>query len=372
MSLRGTPDLVILLATLILVAFGLTMMLCASADCWQSADAAHSNAQARQFQRVLVGLVALLAAYSMKPKWMFRLAVPGVVVAAGLVIATLTSAGHTPDGQVASRWLFFERLRVGLQPSEILKLMLIVYLARMLSRKDERIATWQGVVAPVLAVLTLAGLVAAEPSFGMAISIAMIGLGLIFAAGARLRHLAVATGIAVAGALQLIMLVPYARERLLTYLRGDAGDPLGQSYQLKQSLIALGSGGVFGRGFGDSLQKFEFLPASHTDFIFSIVGEEGGFLVTVLILSVYALIVVRALRVSVSLADPFQSLLAAGVALMISVQVVLNIAVVTGLAPTTGLPLPFLSYGGSSLVVHLAAIGVLLRMSAGQPRERVA
>jgi cell division protein FtsW len=249
---------------------------------------------------------------------------------------------------------------------------MVLYLARMLARKGERVASFKGMLPPVIMVLVLAGLVAAEPSVGMAVSIALVGLGLIFVAGAKPWHMTTVCVLTGAAAAQIIWLIPYAQKRALLYLNGGGDDPLGQGYQLKQSLIALGSGGLLGRGFGESLQKFQFLPASHTDFVYSIVGEEGGFVVALLVLGFYALIVTRALQLSVTLADPFKSLVAAGIALMISVQVILNIAVVTGLVPTTGLPLPFMSYGGSSLVVHLAAIGVLLRMSTGAPRERTA
>jgi cell division protein FtsW len=160
-----------------------------------------------------------------------------------------------------------------------------------------------------------------------------------------------------------ILSVSYERHRLAAWLQGNHMNSLDTGYQLDQSLIALGSGGFGGRGFGHSVQKFHFLPAPHTDFIFAIIGEEGGFVVASLVLLVYALIVARAFRVAARLPDTFGGLVAAGIGIMIGVQVLLNVAVVTGLIPTTGLPLPLLSYGGSSLIVHLAAIGVLLRLS---------
>jgi cell division protein FtsW len=371
LRLRGAPDLIILTATLLLVAFGLTMMLCASEDCWTRPDGqpgercATDSALGRQFERALIGLAGLALALAMRPAWIHRLAPFALLATLMLVALTLTPLGRGPDGHATSRWLsFFE---MTLQPSEMLKLALVVHLARLLARKGATVASWSGLAPPIVLVVGVAALVAAEPSMGVALSIVLIGLGIIFAAGARLGHLVALGGVAVSALVVRLWTVPYGWKRLLDFMAGPTSDRLGDGYQLDQSLIALGSGGWIGKGFGESMQKFQFLPASHTDFVFSIIGEEGGFVVAVLVLGIYALIVARALWLSMVLGDPFRSLLAAGVAMMISVQVILNVAVVTGLMPTTGLPLPFLSYGGSSLVVHLAAVGILLRVSADAP-----
>jgi cell division protein FtsW len=199
----------------------------------------------------------------------------------------------------------------------------------------------------------------------------MTGFGLLFIAGARRRHLAVLAGIGVLAVVVRLLQVPYERKRLVDFVDfmvHGKGDRLDAGYQLDQSLIALGSGGFIGRGIGAGLQKFRFLPDSHTDFIYAIIGEEGGFLAAVLVLGVYAVVIWRALSIAAAAEDRFSALTAAGIGVMLAVHVLLNVAVVTGLVPTTGLPLPFLSYGGSSLVVNLAAVGILLRLAADRSR----
>ncbi len=353
-------DGVVLGASLILLAFGLTMVMCASASLdASSVTSIHFN---RQLARAGLGLVALLFAYLTPPRWTYRVAVLAVVLAVSLVVLTLTPLGRGPDGQVSARWLKF--FGVVFQPSEALKLALVVYLAGLAATRGAALRTLRGIVAPVLVVVGAAGLIALQPNMGTAVTIALIGFGVLLVAGARLWHLVIILGPLVGLALLRIWSVGYERRRLVTWLTGHDLAPDEGGYQVMQSLIALGSGGWWGVGFGESLQKYNFLPAAHTDFIFAIIGEEGGFWVSALVLAIYALIVSRAMCIAWRSQQTFHSLCAAGIGVMIGVQVVLNVAVVTGLAPTTGLPLPFLSYGGSSLIVHLTAIGVLLRLSA--------
>lgn len=361
MNDRPRLDGLFLLVALCLVAFGLPMVFSASAILATQQGHEPSFFFRRQCVRAGIGLVALVAAYKLGPERLRRMAPVGLVaVGAALALLLIPSLrGESVRGTF--RWI--QAFGVSVQPSEAAKLALVLHLSRLIARRGEEVATWRGLAAPLLLLLTFAGLVALQPNLGTALAIGLTGFGLLFVSGARLWHLATVSLACAGAAFVRLAQVPYEAERLRGFLSGDA-DPRGAGYQLHQSLIALGSGGLFGQGLGDGMQKFLFLPDPHTDFIFAIVGEEGGFAISVLVLGAYALLIGRALAIAAAQPDRFGALTSTGIALMLAVHVLVNLAVVTGLAPTTGLPLPFLSYGGSSLVVNLAAVGILLRLSA--------
>jgi cell division protein FtsW len=259
------------------------------------------------------------------------------------------------------RWLSFRLF--SLQPSELAKLSVILFTAAVLERRMHRIGDIIYALAPVaLLTLIFAGLVILEPDFGTAVSIVLIAVAMMYAAGLRYWHLATVALILTPIATMLVVLKAYRFKRILAFMDPE-GTKLGDGFQLYQSLIAIGSGGALGRGLGGSIQKLFYLPEAHTDFIFSIIGEELGLIGTTVILAAFALIAWRGLRVSLLAPDRFGSLLALGVTMMIAVQALLNITVVTGLAPTKGLPLPFVSNGGSSLLINMIAMGVLLNVS---------
>lgn len=361
MTERARPDGLLLLAAFVLLTFGLTMVFSASAVLALNQGHGAMFFFIRQCERAAIGLLALVLVYKLGPARWHRLAPPILIGVIIFLLVLLTPPLRGDGVGVTYRWV--KVLWFNLQPSELLKLALVLHLARLLARRGGEVATTRGLAAPLALLLFAAFLVAKQPNVGTAGAIGIMGLGLLFVAGARLRHLAFVCLVGVAGSLLHIHDVPYEWKRLMDFLHGHP-DPQGSGYQLTQSLIALGSGGLFGKGFGDGMQKYAFLPDPHTDFIFAIVGEEGGFVVAGLVLGAYVLLVSRAFAVAASHPDRFGSLVAAGLGLMFTVHVLLNVAVVTGLAPTTGLPLPFLSYGGSSLVVNLAAVGILLRLSA--------
>jgi len=324
----------------------------------------------RQALRAAIGLAALFGAYKLGLERMWRLA--PFALAGGLLLLCWLLMPWMRGDDVRGTFRWLKLFGMTLQPSEIVKLALLLHLSRLLARRGERVATFEGLFAPLVLLLMVAGMVALQPNLGTAAAIALTGLGLFFLAGARIHHLVLISLSLTAMAGVRLLQVPYERVRLLSFLARNA-HPQGAGYQLDQSLIAFGSGGFFGRGIGDGLQKFRFLPDSHTDFIFAIIGEEGGIVLTALVLGVYVLLVSRAMAVSAALNDRFGALVAGGIGLMLSIHVLLNAAVVLGLMPTTGLPLPFLSYGGSSLVINLAAVGILLRLSAERapvPRAR--
>jgi cell division protein FtsW len=366
MSERGRPDTFLIGATLVLVVFGLVMV--HSASLVFAADHGRDGNYffERQALRAAIGLVALIAAYKLGPDRLWRAAPMALMLGVGLLLWLLMPWMRGDDVRGTFRWL--KLFGMTMQPSEIVKLALILHLSRLLARRGERVATVSGLFAPLTLLFMIAGFVALQPNLGTAAAIALTGLGLFFLAGARVRHLALVT-VSLAGLAGIRLLqVPYERARLLSFLSRNA-HPQGTGYQLDQSLIAFGSGGFFGRGIGDGLQKFRFLPDSHTDFIFAIIGEEGGIVAAALVLFVYGLLVSRAMAISATAEDRFGALVAGGIGLMLATHVLLNAAVVLGLMPTTGLPLPFLSYGGSSLVVNLMAVGILLRLSAERAPE---
>jgi cell division protein FtsW len=279
----------------------------------------------------------------------------------GVTGALLLAVFFEPRINGTQRWLSFRLF--SLQPSELAKLSVIVFTAAILERRMHRIADLAYAVAPI-AIVTfgLAGLVLLEPDFGTAVSIVLIAIAMLYASGLRYRHLLTAFFAITPAAIALVVLKAYRFKRVLAFLDPE-GTKLGDGFQLYQSLIALGSGGMIGRGLGGSMQKLFYLPEAHTDFIFSIIGEELGLIGTTVILGAFALLAWRGLRVALLAPDRFGSLLAVGITMMIAVQAMLNITVVTGLAPTKGLPLPFVSNGGSSLLINMVAMGVLLNIS---------
>jgi cell division protein FtsW len=250
-----------------------------------------------------------------------------------------------------------------LQPSELLKVALVLLLAYQLSRKAEGGAGPEKAMIPAAVFAGLAaGVVVLQPDLGTAFCYAMLCAVLLWLAGARFRWF-------VFGALALVPLLAvlllsadYRRARLLSFLNPEA-DPLGAGFQALQSLIAVGAGGWFGNGLGGSRQKLFFLPFPHTDFIFAIVGEELGLLVALAIVALFVVLIWRGLRIGLRAPDPFGGYLALGITVLIATQTLVNLGVVTGLLPTKGLPLPFISFGGSALLVTMLSTGVLLNIS---------
>ncbi len=251
----------------------------------------------------------------------------------------------------------------GIQPSEFAKLGLVIFLAHFLSDAGDRMQSFRkGLLPPLFLALVAIGLIMLEPDLGQSVVIMGTTVILLFAAGMRMSHL---FGLAGAGALGfgvLIAIAPYRLERVVSFL-DPWKDPLDSGYQIIQSLYALGSGGVLGLGLGQSRQKYLYLPEPQTDFIYSILGEELGYLGAVSVLFLFAVLVWRGFRTAIYAKDTFGSLLAVGITGMIAVQVLINIGVVTGSIPATGITLPLISYGGSSLTLMLTGIGILLNIS---------
>jgi cell division protein FtsW len=354
----------VLLPVAALAALGLVMVYSSSA--LLGADRFHSETYflRKQAVRLLIGLVALLVLARVDYHRWLRFASAGLIGSALLLAALLAVGGSGIRG--ANRWLSLAAFQI--QPTEIARVACVLYLAAILDRKGDRIASFKDGVLPVAAVLgVLAFLILRQPNLGSTIALLATSFLMLHIAGARPRHLALLAGMGVLVAAVAVLHNPYMRSRVMgwtAHWTGGGGEALGRNWQLHQSILALGSGGLFGEGPGRGMQKFFFLPDPHTDFIYAVIGEELGFVGTAAVLLAYAFLFLRGLRTARRAPDRFGLLLAAGLTVNLSVYVGLNIAVVTGLIPTTGLPLPFLSYGGSALVVNLGVVGVLLNIAS--------
>jgi cell division protein FtsW len=276
-----------------------------------------------------------------------------------LVLVLVSPLGQAING--TRRWI---RLGpVSFQPAELAKLALVLYLAAFLAKKGEVIEDLRRGILPPLAVAgLLAALVLAQPDLGNCLTLITLTFTLLFLAGGRARHLGLILAAALPPLVVAIWAAPYRLRRIVAFL-DPWSDPRGSGFQIIQSWLALGNGGIFGQGIGASRQKLFYLPESHTDFIFAIIGEELGFVGAAAVVALFVVLVWRGFRIGLRAPDPFGGYLALGITVLIATQVLVNLGVVTGLLPTKGLPLPFLSFGGSALLVTMLSTGVLLNIS---------
>ncbi len=352
---RGDGLLVLVAGALVLI--GLVMVYSASSALASTRYGDATHFIARQALWAAVGLAAFFAAaavdYHQLRRWVAPLTL-GMLAVLVLVLA----AGSTVNG--SRRWL-----RVGgfsIQPSEFARVVFIVYLAHVLAKRGDTLRSLKA-LAPGLAVVGVGmGLIWAEPDLGNAVVLATVTGLLCVLAGARLSHLGALAACAVPVVAYAVMGTAYQRRRWLAFL-DPWSDPTDAGFQVIQSLLAIGGGGAAGVGLGEGRQKLFFLPEPHTDFIYSVVGEELGLWGTLAILVLFAALLWRGWRVALATADPFGRLLAFGLSVAIGLAAALNIGVATGVLPTKGLPLPLVSYGGSSLVANLLAVGILYNIS---------
>lgn len=361
MRAKKSIDFSLLITVLILLAIGITMVF--------SASAASSYIKYNDSYLYLKsqGLFAIISIFAM---WIFskldykvlgRYAVLFVVLSIILLIVIfIPGLGYEAGG--ATRWL-----KVGpwtLQPAEFAKTALIIFMAKLLSRKDNNIKSFtKGVIPYLLLMFVYFALIILQPNMSMAGSIVIITFLMLFVAGAKILHLALCVAPVVPAVIYLVKNESYRLNRWLSY-RDPWADPLKTGYQAIQSLLALGSGGIFGLGLGNSRQKFFYIPEAQNDFIFSIIGEELGFIGAATVILLFLFLIWRGIRISLYAPDLFGCLLAAGITSMIGIQVAINIAVVTVSMPTTGVNLPLISSGGSSLLFVMANLGVLLNISS--------
>lgn len=370
-KLRATqPDYLLLGLVVGLVAIGLLVVYSASFALGLQAFGDANYFVIRQAIWAVLGLIALLVMMRVDYHWLRSISPLLMLVAIVSLMAVLVPGIGLERGG-ATRWIYMGPLPPA-QPSEFAKLALIIYVAAWLSGKDTYVKSFAlGFVPFVLMVGIVAGLVLLEPDTGTAAVLVLTTVTLFFIAGASVSHLAALVGIGGVAASFLLLTSGYRLDRIVAFL-GAEDDPSGVGFHTLQLLIGLGSGGIEGLGLGASRQKFFYIPGSHTDGVFAVVGEELGFIGAIGVLILFAVLVYRGFRIVFKAEDEFGSLLATGIVCWIAFQALLNVGGITRAIPMTGIPMPFLSYGGSALASLLAGIGILLNISTratGPPKE---
>jgi cell division protein FtsW len=361
-SARRT-DLVLLTVTLLLVMIGLAMVYSTSAVVAQERYNDALYFLKRQLVWAGFGLFAMWGARYLPYRLQGRLT---MVLLLGALVALICVLlfGKTVGG--AKRWLHLGPLTM--QPAEIAKYAVILYIARTLGHHQERVMSFvNGYLPNILMVALCTLLIFAQPDLGTALILAVTAGLLLWVAGVPVRYLGWS---AVAGLPLLywaLVHVQFRVDRLLTYFNAGS-DPQGNGYQATQATLALGQGGFLGHGLGQSNRKLFFLPEAHTDFIFAVIGEELGFIGAVTLILLFLILLWRVLRIALACHEPFGTLLGLGVFMLLALQILINLGVVLGLLPTKGLPLPFVSLGGSNLVVSLVAVGTMLNMAEAESR----
>ena len=357
MTDKSKPDYQLLLAASILVGIGIVMVYSASAMVADQRFHSTTYFFKRQLIWFAISLPIMILAMRVDYHFLQKMALPLLAISLVLLVVVL----FRPPVNGVRRWIRFGPL--GFQPSELFRYAFIIFLSGSLARRLGKIKQFKYFFIPYFPILTIGALlVIREPDLGTTLSIGLTVFLLLFMAGAKLRHLAMVALPTLAAVLVLIFGLGYERDRIDDYVK-SIHNPMEGSYQVKQSILSLGSGGIMGVGLGQGKQKLLFLPEPHTDFILANIGEEGGFMLLGVILTLFAMLGWRGLRIAFRAEDHFGLFLALGITSSIMITFMINAGVISGMLPTTGLPLPFLSYGGSSLLLNLTGIGVLLNIS---------
>ena len=359
MAKKLKPDRILFLVTLVLVGFGVAMVFSSSAIVAKERFGDPNYFSFKQLISATLGLAVMFVVMKIDyhtyrhPVIVFPAL--AIVVALLVVVFFLAAAANT------HRWIQFSGFSI--QPSEMAKLALIFFLAYFLEKRKGRVNDLAFTLVPIAVIVALlAGLILLQPDLGTALSLLVISGVLLFVAGLDLRWIAATIIFAAPAFYLLVFRVKYRRDRILAFMN-PWEEPLGRGFQIIQSLLSVASGGIAGLGFMEGRQKLFYLPEAHTDFIFAVIGEELGLIGTCALLVLFVIFFWRGVRASMRAPDLFGFYLALGITMMVCVQAFINMSVVLGLLPTKGIPLPFLSYGGSSFVVMLAAVGILLNVS---------
>ena len=350
----------LILVTLGLVAFGLVMVFSATSASAALGEGDPMRFLVKQGLYAVVGLV-LLAVLTRVDYHAFRSLAPLLLVGAFVACVGVLVLGPSING--AHRWFIFGPVSV--QPAEFAKLALCVWVCAVLARRAAP-RTMAELMKPVgLVVCLFAAVIVVEPDLGTTISLTAMVAGILLVSGVPLRLFALATSFALGAGLLAIWIEPYRRDRVFSFL-DPWKDAEGAGFQNVQAIIGIGSGGLTGEGLGQGIQKVNFLPEAHTDMIFAVVGEELGLVGSALVIAAFSVFAWAGFRVALGCRDPFGKRLAAGITTLVCAQAAVNLAAVLGLAPLTGIPLPFVSYGGSSLLMLLCAVGVLLNIAVNE------
>ncbi len=357
---KGRIDQKYVFAFCILVGLGIVLQYSASSSLGQARFDDSAFYVRGQIIRIIMGIFIGLAFtffnYQYLKKWAFWIAILGILA----LIATLVYHLLHP-GRSTARW--FPIGGFNFQPSEFAKLALIIYLSSFIERHQKHLGEFKkGFIPPVVMMLIMVVLIVIEPNYSTGAVFTFFGLLVLFIGGTKLLHFSPFIGLFGIGSIYVILHSPYKLRRILTFLEPEK-DLQGAGYQIHQSMITLGNGGFFGRGLGGSIEKNLFLPDMHTDFIFSVVGEEFGFVGAVILLSLYLYLFLRGINIALRAPDIFGNLLGIGLSCCLFIYVIVNVGVTCGLLPVTGLPLPFVSYGGSSMLFNFACVGTILNIS---------
>ncbi len=348
-------------ASLFLVCFGLVMVYSATSADAIIAGGSPTGIIQRQIAFTVIGFVALGLAVRMRSDALRRVAPLALAIAGAMLVAVLLMPPPiSPVINGATRWLVVGGIQV--QPSELAKLAVILWVATIVARDPRMLTRRRGMVPLIVVVLAFAALIKFEPDLGTASILVAIVLAMVFVAGIPLQKIGIMLGAVVMGALVTIATSPYQLSRVRGFLDPWA-DPTHEAFQNVQAQIAIGSGGLFGRGLGNSIQKMNYLPEAHTDMIGAIIGEELGLLGLFALIAGFALVGTMGYRIAMRAGSLHTRLLAVGVTTMIALQAAINLAQVMGLFPITGVPLPLVSAGGTNLVVCLTGVGILINIS---------
>ncbi len=361
LRLERNWDQTILLLAVTLTCFGVVMVYSSSSIMAAKRFSDGFFFLKRQGLYAVIGMGLMFVAMHIDYHHLRRLAAPLFFLSVLLLIAVLLPGIGSKAGG-AARWI--RALGFSLQPSELTKLALVIYLAHSLAKKKDKIRSFKFGFFPYMIVLAIVLLLLLlQPDLGTAVTLAAVAMTMLLVAGTRLSYIVSIVLLALPFLYVAIMHVGYRRRRMMAFLN-PWEDPTDTGFQIIQSWIAFGNGGIVGTGLGEGRQKLFYLPEAHTDFIFSVVGEELGFLGVCTVVAIFLMLILRGIRTALKAQDEFGTLLAFGISLMLGLQVIVNFGVVLGLLPTKGMTLPMISYGGTSLLVTLTAIGILLNISA--------
>ena len=374
---KGSVDIPFLLITAALVLFGCVMIYSASFVFAQKHHATSTYFVVRHviFLMMAVAFTFVVVRYCTPRFWYdFSYIFYGISII--LLLLVLTPLG-TDLNSGARRWIDLKVIT--LQPSELAKLALVLTLARFLTTHQEKVLSQHkfggdfkyGVFFPGLMIAGVGGLIALEKHISALAIVGMLGISLMFLGGTRLKWIASLAGVIAVAACMLIIFFPYAFARVDTWLNIEEADPLGSAWQTLQGLMAIGSGGLFGKGLGNSQQKYGFVSQPQNDFIFTIICEEFGFIGAILVIGLFIAFVWRGFHIARNAPDKCSSLIVYGLTFKVALQVILNIAVVTNSMPNTGISLPFFSYGGTSLMLQILEVGIILSISRYASHKKI-
>lgn len=361
---RGKPDFWLMFFTFLLLGFGLVMVFSASYyEGWTEFNDSYYFFK-RQLTWAGLGLI-LFFTLSNVPFTLYRRYVGRILLGCVILLLLVFMPVIGVEANGASRWIQIGPLTI--QPSELAKLGLLIYTASIMTKKQPHLDSFKrGLLPPLIVIGLVCSLVLIEPHYSATVIIFTSCMVVIFCAGARIRHLFALALAAVPLLIMVLYLADYRIDRLEAAY-DPWKDPNDTGYQIIQSLYAIGPGGLSGRGLGNGIQKLAYLPEAHTDFIFAIIAEELGFFGGIFLILLFVALIMRGIRASLLVPDPFGTLLGIGLVTSFAIQVLFNLAVVTAILPVTGVPLPLISYGGSSLLINMASLGILLNISRYRP-----